>query len=234
MVGRVGFLVAVATLWLSVVQAVVVADELDRAIELVQRNEYALAVPLLRRLAEEGDGSAQAYYGSFYLMGVGGLPRDPSIAKRWFERAALRGNATAAFNLGLMAEQGDTGARDQVAAVRWYREAALSGFPMAMLKVGQAYREGWGVQVDHQEAARWLRLSARAGDEDAQNLLGVMIARGETSGTNVEAYAWFKIAQKHGQPEAERNMVLLRPFLSAEEIAEGDRHAEAWRAAPGR
>lgn len=201
------------------------ADDLARAMAMMQRSDFAAAIPLLRRLAEQEDADAQAYLGGLYLVGLGGLPHDISLAKQWLERAAGYGNATAAFNLGLLAERGEGGLVDFPGAVSWYQKSALGDFPMAMLKLGEAYRHGMGVPADPESATHWLRLAAEAGLPDAQNLFGVMIAEGETAGSTVEAYAWFKLAAGSGQPEAEENMNLLRTQMSEGEIAEGERRA---------
>ena len=204
------------------------ADDLARATALMQRNDFAAAIPLLRQLADEGNGDAQAYLGGIYLAGLGGLPRDTALAGKWLRQAARQGNATAAFNLGLMAERGEGGLADFSGAKAWYEQAAYGGFPMAMLKLGEAYRNGSGTPIDLQRARQWLQWAAEAGLSDAQNLLGVMIAKGETYGSRVDAYAWFKIAARERQPEAEGNMDLLRPEMSDKEIAEADRQADAW------
>jgi TPR repeat protein len=206
------------------------ADDLARALELLQRQNYEAAVPLLRNLAEAGDADAQAYYGGLYLVGIGGLPHDPRAARMWLERAAARSNATAATNLGLMAETGDGMAVDPAAAVRWYKQGAAGGIPFAMLKVGKAFRDGWGVPTDFTEAAKWLRAAAELGDPDARNLLGVMIAQDETNGTPIEAYAWFELAARDGQPDAPKNKLLLAERLTAADIDEALRRAAAGRA----
>jgi TPR repeat protein len=103
-----------------------------------------------------------------------------------------------------------------------------------MVKVGGAYRDGWGVLRDPAEAARWLRSSAQAGEVDGQNLLGVMIAMGEATGTRRDAYVWFLLAERGGHPDATKNLGVLRPLLSPEEMADGDRRAAEWRPVPPR
>jgi TPR repeat protein len=205
------------------------AQDLRTALELLQRQDFERAVPMLRQLAEAGNADAAAYYGGLFLVGTGGVPRDLAQARRWLERSAAGGNPSAAFNLAVMAERGDGMAADPAEAFGWYRKAAEGGIAAAMLKTGQAYRDGTGVAVDRGAAADWLRRAASAGDPDAQNLLALMIAQHEVSGSAVEAYAWFTIAAKAGQPDAAGNQATLRPQLSGEEIAEAERTAERWR-----
>jgi len=209
--------------------AVMAADGFERALELMQRQDFATAAPILKRLAEEGHVDAQGYYGGLLLAGVPGIPHDVVAAQSWLEKAAGGGNALAAFNLGLMSERGDGVPADASQAVRWYDVAAKRGLPVAMLKLGQAYREGRGVAGNAGEAARWLRGAADAGDPDAQNLLGVMIAKEEVPGSRPEAYLWFLLANRAGQPDAAKNLELLRPSLSADEAIDSHRRAAQWR-----
>ena len=65
--------------------------------------------------AERGFAEAQFAIGVLYLHGEG-VPPDPALAKRWFERAAATGHARAELNLALMLSAGHGGSRDLVAA----------------------------------------------------------------------------------------------------------------------
>jgi TPR repeat protein len=65
--------------------------------------------------AERGFAEAQFSLGVLYLHGEG-VPADPALAKRWFERAAATGHARAELNLALMLSAGHGGPRDLVAA----------------------------------------------------------------------------------------------------------------------
>ncbi len=201
-------------------------DAFARATALMERKDFATAIPLLRQLAEENNGDAQAFLAGLYLVGIG-LQQDVQLARQWFERAVRNGNATAAYNLGMMRERGEDGPADLTAAALWYEKGAQGDFPLAMLKLGEAYRSGRGVDPDPAKASHWLRAAADAGLPDAQNLMGVMIAEGEAEGSPVEAYAWFKLAADNGQPEAEGNMEVLRPQLSTAEVADAERRALA-------
>lgn len=65
--------------------------------------------------AERGFVEAQFSLGNLYLRGEG-VPADPALALRWFERAAAAGHAEAKLNLALMLDAGDGVPRDPVAA----------------------------------------------------------------------------------------------------------------------
>lgn len=77
--------------------------------------------------AERGFPEAQFSLGNLYLRGEG-VPADPALAARWFERAAAAGHAEANLNLALMLEAGDGVPRDPVAAyIHAIRAAAQLG-----------------------------------------------------------------------------------------------------------
>lgn len=77
--------------------------------------------------AERGFVEAQFALGNLYLRGEG-VPADPPIAARWFERAAAAGHAEAKLNLALMLDVGDGIPRDPVAAyIHAIRAAAQLG-----------------------------------------------------------------------------------------------------------
>jgi TPR repeat protein len=65
--------------------------------------------------AERGFVDAQFALGNLYLRGEG-VPADPALAFRWFERAAERGHAEARLNAALMLDSGDGVPRDRVMA----------------------------------------------------------------------------------------------------------------------
>jgi TPR repeat protein len=171
--------------------------------------------------------------GGLYLAGLG-VPYDPAQAKIWLEKSARGGNGTAAFDLALMYEKGDGVPIDAAQSLAWYEAAAQKGVPAAMLKAGKAYRDGWGATSDPKKAAAYLKEAAEAGDPDAQNLYAIMIAKQETQGTQVEAYAWFLLAERAGQPDAAANRSLLRPVLSDSDFAAAEDRAKHWQPNPAR
>lgn len=207
-------------------QAKGVADAV-RALELKQ---YDAAIPALKALAEAGDADAQVYYGGIHLVGLGGVPEDLTVARRWFLAAAAKGHGIAQFNLGLMFERGQGTQADPVAAVAWYERAAAQDVPMAIHSLARCHLEGIGVVRDPVKAAEQLLRMARLGDPESQNMLGVLIGKQEIPGSQGEAYGWFSIAAAAGQDDAKRNLELVREKLTPEQIAEGERFVQSWRA----
>ena len=59
-----------------------------------------------KRLAEQGDATAQFRVGSMYSFGEG-VPENDAEAVRWYRLAADQGDADAQTNLGAMYEEGE-------------------------------------------------------------------------------------------------------------------------------
>ena len=89
-----------------------------------------------------------------------------------------------------------------------------------------AYNRG-----DYMPAIRLFRPLAEAGNARAQHLIGVMYHRGQGVARNsVRALAWFSVAAKHGDREAEANMREMSKTMTAEEISEAREMARACEA----
>jgi TPR repeat protein len=69
----------------------------------LQRGDYAMAMRLIRPLAEQGDAGAQTDLGVIYDTGLG-VPQDYAQAVVWYHKAADQGDAGALFNLGFTGE----------------------------------------------------------------------------------------------------------------------------------
>jgi TPR repeat protein len=85
-----------------------------------------------------------------------------------WRKDAEQGRAFAQYYLGLMYDDGEGVAEDNVEAVKWYRKAAEQGYSFAQFKLGQMYAMGKGVAQDYVEAVKWYRNAAEQGHWDAQ------------------------------------------------------------------
>jgi hypothetical protein len=81
--------------------------------------------------------------------------------------AAAQGHSGAQVNLGLMFENGQGVAKDDVEAVRLYRLAAAQGHAGAQYNLGDMFEYGKGVAKDTAEAIRLYRLAAAQGQSNA-------------------------------------------------------------------
>lgn len=76
-------------------------------------------------LAKQGDVRAQFILGDMYAKGKGGLPRDFTEAKRWFEESAMHGYGQSFIRLAALAKR----EKNPIEAWQWYTLAidALEG-----------------------------------------------------------------------------------------------------------
>lgn len=103
-----------------------VATDEDEAERLYLSKNYRQALPLLRKLADEGNRLAQLRLGTLYEDGEV-VTQDMVQAAAWYRKAAEQGDAIAQNNLGWMYENGKGVKRDQSKALEWYRKAAAEG-----------------------------------------------------------------------------------------------------------
>jgi hypothetical protein len=83
-----------------------------------------------RRLAEQGEASAQYKLGFWYANGYG-VPENDAEAAKWYRLAAEQGDADAQFNLGVMYANGEGVAKNAVQAFKWFNLAAARGNKIA-------------------------------------------------------------------------------------------------------
>ena len=159
---------------------------------------------------------------------------DYQTALKEFRILAEQGDPDGQVGLGVMYAEGYGVAQDHVEAAHWFRLAAEQGGAMAQFKLGDLYYRGLGVAQDDAEAAVWIDRAARQGYAEAQQVLAIMHALGEGVPVDiVQAYAWFALAAAQASGEAAEGVYLVAESMSASEIAEAARIAEAWIAEQG-
>ena len=162
-----GFVIAVGLkpLWLAIPQRILAfgteqpAQRVDAAYAAYQKRDYAVALRLVRPMAEQGDARAQSLLGLIYFEGRG-VRRDEAEAMKWYRRAADQGDADAQLEIGDMYYEGRGVAQDYSEAARWYRLAADRGNASAQYNLGISYARGAGVPQDNVVAHMWFNLAA--------------------------------------------------------------------------
>jgi TPR repeat protein len=135
-----------------------------------QPNDYANALRLWRRLAEEGNAAAQIRVGFMYASGSG-VTQDYKEAAKWYRLAAEQGNTDAQVFLGRIYAEGGHGIeRDYKEAAKWDRLAAEKGRGDAQSHLAEMYRRGEGVAKNSREAAKWDRLAAKQRSTGTQSI----------------------------------------------------------------
>lgn len=131
--------------------------------------------------AEAGDADAQYSVAMDYFVGLG-VEKDPSIAVRWFTRAAEQKHAGAMRALGELYLDGESVKRDAALGIRWLEQAAAVGDAEALYTLSGIYVEGVDAAKDLERGLGFLRQAATGGHPDACFVLGTRYL----SGTGLE------------------------------------------------
>ncbi|CAN7298539.1 hypothetical protein LJR090_002183 [Bosea sp. LjRoot90] len=191
----------------------------------------ALGSAGLRKAALAGD--ARAVYQLAAQAADAPANRDPKLALRLFERAAVAGLTPAQFRLGNMFEKGIGTNRDPALAKVWYGRAAERGNAKAMHNLAVLYAEGAGGKPDYATATEWFRRAAEHGVRDSQYNLAILLGRGLGAPADLgQSYRWFAIAAAQGDEDAGRKRDEVAGRLSASDLAAAKAATESWKAKP--
>lgn len=165
----------------------------------------------------EGD---KMYRAGFYLEAL----------QHW-EDAARAGDAGAAFRAGVEYFDAKIVKRDLKKALHYWTMSADGNDPRGLSDLAALYDYGNGVSVDRKKAARLYGRAARQGFPDAMFNFASMLASGEGIKKDlVEAYKYFLLAAQKGfGPFTSAALSDIEKHLSAEQIAEAQRRAEAFQ-----
>ena len=125
-----------------------------------------LAAPVMSALAE--DDVVQIFKEGYEAWQSGDYEW---AAARW-TYAAGKGNADAAFNVGIMYQNGMGVEQSFENAAKYYQIAADQGIADAQYALACLYNAGTGVEQSYEKAAEYFRLAADQGHSDAQYNLG--------------------------------------------------------------
>ncbi|PNG24938.1 hypothetical protein CR492_16135 [Methylocella silvestris] len=165
---------------------------------------------------------AQAWLGSFYANGTGGVAPSLPKALAWYIRAAGQGHVQAATNVGAMLAMGQGARQDRAEGAKWLAQAAERGDPMAQYNLATLLSKGDGVPVDNKRAADLYRRAAETGHFPSQARLGYFYANGLGVEKNrIAAFAWLSLAARHGIGIALTALESLVADMSGEEKKRG-------------
>ncbi|CAJ0786108.1 hypothetical protein R77555_01426 [Ralstonia mannitolilytica] len=129
--------------------------------------------------AAPSDMRAQLSRAKALLLGTGGVARDYPRALQLLRQSADKGDAAAAYYLGLMHRSGYGTPVDPAQAARWFDRAAHQGVPSAMFMLANAYREGEGVPRDEARALALYQEAAEHELPEAVQALAMAYQNGE-------------------------------------------------------
>jgi localization factor PodJL len=186
----------------------------------------------LKQAAQAGNPVAAYEFGARVAEGRG-MPRDPQLAARFFEKAAEKGLAPAQYRTGNLYEKGIGVPRDIEAAKAWYRRAAENGNTRAMHNLAVLLAEGAAGKPDYQSAIGWFERAAAQGMRDSQFNLAVLLARGLGTAQNLsQSYTWFAVAAAGGDEDAAKKRDEVGARLSAPDLTRAKVAVEHWRVTP--
>jgi len=125
------------------------------ALGAYHNGEYATAFRLWRKMARNGDSTAQYNIGALFAAGKG-VAASRDKAQKWFLLSAENGNAAAQFEIGKIYENAPVATTSLPKALVWIRRSAEQGYGPAQLDLGLKYLAGNGVDQDTDKATEWL------------------------------------------------------------------------------
>jgi localization factor PodJL len=124
--------------------------------------------------------------------------------------AAMKGDATAAYEVGVRFAEGKGVAVNYDEAAKWYDRAAQAGVVPAIFRLGTLYEKGLGVKKDADIARRYYTQAAERGNAKAMHNLAVLDADGGGRGANYKsASQWFRKAADRGVADSQFNLGIL-------------------------
>jgi localization factor PodJL len=124
--------------------------------------------------------------------------------------AALKGDPTAAYEIGLRFAEGKGVAPNFDEAAKWYDRAAQAGVVPAIFRLGTFYEKGMSVKKDVDIARRYYVQAAERGNAKAMHNLAVLDADGGGKGANYKsASQWFRKAADRGVADSQFNLGIL-------------------------
>ncbi|WP_336640846.1 tetratricopeptide repeat protein [Microbacterium sp. USHLN272] len=125
--------------------------------------------------AQDPENAELMLFLGYFLHQGYGYAEDAAAGTRFFEAAAARGDAAAAFELSILTSDG--GVTD--ASVAWTHRAAELGSDRAQSNLGGMYATGRGVTKDTVQAMQWYARAGEAGNARAAFIAGLMLLTGD-------------------------------------------------------
>lgn len=124
--------------------------------------------------------------------------------------AALKGDPTAAYEIGVRYAEGKGVTANLEEAAKWYDRAAQAGVVPAIFRLGTLYEKGMGVKKDTTTAQRYYLQAADRGNAKAMHNLAVLFADGGGNGSDYKTAAqWFRKAADRGVADSQFNLGIL-------------------------
>ncbi len=124
--------------------------------------------------------------------------------------AVLKGDPTAAYEVGVRFAEGKGVTPNYDEAAKWLDRAAQAGVVPAIFRLGTFYEKGLSVKKDVVIARRYYMQAAERGNAKAMHNLAVLDADGGGKGADYKSAAqWFRKAADHGIADSQYNLGIL-------------------------
>ena len=172
--------------------------------------------PASPAMSNDVTGAISAAQASLAARKLGQVQVPPSenlpdaIGGPMLRAAALKGDPTAAYEVGVRFAEGKGVPQNFDEAAKWYDRAAQAGVVPAIFRLGTFYEKGLSVKKDVDIARRYYLQAAERGNAKAMHNLAVLDADGGGNGANYKsASQWFRKAADRGVADSQFNLGIL-------------------------
>jgi localization factor PodJL len=188
----------------------IIPQALAPAAAPINASDITGAIPTTTALPR-GGRSGQGFGQGFSQVQVPPTEQIPeAIGGPVLRNAALKGDATAAYEIGVRFAEGKGVPVNLDEAAKWYDRAANAGVIPATFRLGTFYEKGLSVKKDIDIARRYYMQAAERGNAKAMHNLAVLDADGGGKGANYKSAAqWFRKAADRGVADSQYNLGIL-------------------------
>ncbi len=172
---------------------------------------------------------------TLYAQAIEQLDRDDPAGVETLTRAANLGEPQAQLKLAGLYQTGEAGLEiDEAESRTWARRAAESGDARGQHAYGMYLYDGVGGEQNRAEALNWLKQAADQGLVDSQYNVARIYENGDTgvAPNLTQAYRWYLIAARAGDPQAQAAVDRLSPTIPAAARQTARAQAEAFTLEP--
>ncbi len=172
---------------------------------------------------------------TLYAQAVEQLDRDDPSGIETLTRAANLGEPQAQLKLAGLYQTGEAGLEvDEAESRLWARRAAEGGDARGQHAYGMYLFDGVGGERDRAEALNWLKQAADQGLVDSQYNVARIYENGDEgiAPDPAQAYRWYLIAARAGDPQAQSAVDRLSPTIPAAARQTARAQAEAFALEP--
>ncbi len=172
---------------------------------------------------------------TLYAQAIEQLDRDDPAGVETLTRAANLGDPQAQLKLAGLYQTGEAGLEiDEAESRTWARRAAESGDARGQHAFGMYLYDGVGGAQNRPEALDWLKRAADQGLVDSQYNVARIYENGDrgVAPDLTQAYRWYLIAARAGDPQAQAAVDRLSPTVPAAARQTARAQAEAFALEP--